>query len=60
MDINNPKEIWDTLKRICSEVGQEVVYLVLQKIFNYVCIHKPKRDYESAIEIFAEVHFFYK
>lgn len=29
MDINNPKDMQDTLKKICSEVGQVIVYLVL-------------------------------
>lgn len=29
MDIDNPKDICDILKNICSKVGQGVVYLVL-------------------------------
>lgn len=29
MDIDNQKEMWDILKRICLDVGQRVVYLVL-------------------------------
>lgn len=29
IDINNPKDMWNILKKICSEVGQGVVYSVL-------------------------------
>lgn len=60
IDINNLKEIWDTLKKICSKVSQRVVYSVLQEIFNYPRIHKPKKYNKSVVEIFAEVYFFYK
>lgn len=42
------------------EVGQRVVYLVLQEILNYHCIYKPKGYDKPVVEIFAEVHFFYK
>lgn len=40
IDIDNPKEIWDIWKKIWLEIGQEVVYLVLQEIMNYPCIDK--------------------
>lgn len=29
MDIDNSKDIWNILKRICLEVEQGVVYLIL-------------------------------
>lgn len=48
------------LKRICSEVGQGVMYLVLQKILNYSHIHKLKGYDKPEVEIFAEVCFFCK
>lgn len=60
MNIDNLKEIWDILKKICSEVGQRVVYLVLQKIFNQPHIQKSKRYDKYIIEIFTEVRFLYK
>ena len=60
MDIDNPKDMWDTLKRICSEVGQGAVYSVLQEILNYPRIHKPKGYDKPVVEIFAEVRFLCK
>lgn len=60
MDINNPKDMWDILTKICLEVGQGMVYSVLQNILNYPRVKKPKRCDKSAIEIFVEVRFFSK
>lgn len=42
MDINNPKKIQNTFKRMYLKVGQEFIYLVLLKILNYSCIYKLK------------------
>lgn len=52
--------MWDILKRICSKVGQNIVYFVLQEILNYPYIDKPKRYNKAVIEIFAKIHFFCK
>ena len=34
MDLEDPKEMWDRLKTICSEVGQGVVYSILQELLH--------------------------
>lgn len=60
IDINDPKAMWDILKRICSEVGQGVIYLVPQEILNYSRIHKPKRYDKPVVKIFTEVRFLHK
>ena len=41
-DTNNPKEIWDILKSVCTQVGQGVMYASLKKLFNYAPINKAK------------------
>ena len=60
MDIDNPKDIWDILKKTCLKVNQQMIYLVLYESLNYPYIHKLKRYDKSAIEIFAEIRFFFK
>ena len=34
-DTNNPKEIWDKLKKACSQVGQEVIYAGLRSLLTH-------------------------
>lgn len=52
--------MWDKLKTICTKVGQEVVYSILQELFHYLSITKSKGYEKSVIQIFAEVWYFYK
>ena len=42
MDLKDPKEMWDKLKSICTKIGQGVVYSILQELFHYPKITKPK------------------
>lgn len=42
MDLEDPKEMWNKLKGICSEVGQGVVYSILQELLHYPAVNKPK------------------
>lgn len=42
MDIKDLKQFWDKLRSICTEVGQGVVYSLLQVLFYYPSIMKPK------------------
>lgn len=60
IDNNNLKIIQDILKKICLEIGQDVVYLILQEILSYSYIYKSRRCNNPTIEIFTEVYFFYK
>lgn len=60
INTNNSKNKYDMLKRIFSEVGQEIVYLVLQEILNYPRIHKLKRYIKPEVEIFAEIRLLCK
>ncbi len=55
MDIKDPKQMWNKLKSVCPEVGQEVVYLIVQELFHYPSITKPKGYKKSVMQIFAEV-----
>lgn len=41
MDLEDPKEMWDKLTNICTEIGQGVVYSILQELLNYPKINKP-------------------
>lgn len=60
MDLKDPKEIWEKLTNICNEIGQGVVYLILQKLFNYPKINKSNRYDKPVMQIFAEVWYLYK
>ena len=60
MDFEDPKKMWDRLKTICSEVGQGVVYSILQEPLHYPAAKKPKGFDKSVVEIFAEVRYLYK
>ena len=60
MDLKDPKEMWDKLKSICIEVGQGVVYSILQKLLHYPKITKPKGYEKPVMQIFAEIKHLYK
>lgn len=45
---------------ICTEVGQGVVYSILQKLFHYSKITKPKRYKKLVMQIFVEVQYLCK
>lgn len=60
IDLEDLKDIWTKLKNIYNKVGQGVVYLIFQEIFNYLRINKPKRYDKPIMQIFAEVYYFYK
>ncbi len=60
IDLEDPKEIWDRLKTICSEVGQGVVYSILPELLHHPAANKPKRFDKPIVEIFAEVRYLCK
>ena len=60
MDLKDPKEMWDKLKNMWSEIKQGVVYLILQKLFKYLKINKPKEYNKSVMQIFAEIWYLCK
>lgn len=60
IDLEDSKEIQNKLKSICSEIGQGVVYLILQELFNYSKINKPKGYDKPVMQIFAEVRYLCK
>ncbi len=40
MDLKDPKEMWNKLKSICTEVSQGVIYSILQELLYYPKITK--------------------
>ena len=60
MDLEDPKEMWEKLTSICIEIGQDVVYLILQELFNYLKINKSKGYDKPVMQIFAKVRYLYK
>lgn len=60
IDITDPKEMWDKLRAACSQVGQGVVYSILQKLLNYAHINKTKGFEKSVVSRFADVRFLVK
>lgn len=55
MDLEDRKEMWNKLTNICTKIGKRVVYLILQKLLNYLKINKPKEYNKLVMQIFAEV-----
>ena len=37
----DPHRSWETLRRVCSQVGQGVVYSILKELLNYPRVVKP-------------------
>ena len=60
MDLKDLKEMWEKLKSICTEVGQEVVYSIFEKLLHYPKITKPKGYEKPVMQIFAEVKYLCK
>lgn len=48
MDQKDPKEMRNKLTSICSKIGQEIIYSILQELFNYLRINKLK-GYDKAV-----------
>lgn len=51
----NPQRYQKTLKRICSQVGQSVVYSILKELLNYSQVIKPLEYKKITTSIFAKV-----
>lgn len=60
MDLKDPKEMWDKLISICTEVGQGVVYSILQELLHYPKINKLKGYKKPVMQIFAKVRYLCK
>ena len=48
-------QLWETLRRVCSQVGQGIVYSILKELLNYSRIIKQLGYEKRATTIFAEV-----
>ena len=53
--INEIAEIWDKLRTTCSQVGQGVVYAILNELFGYAAANKAKGYTKSVNAIFGDV-----
>ena len=51
----NPQRSWETLRQVCSQVWQGVVYSILKELLNYPRVAKPLGYEKKATTIFAEV-----
>ncbi len=60
IDVTDPKEMWEKLRAACSQVGQGVVYSILQELLNYPRINKPKGFEKPVMSVFADVRFLVK
>ena len=60
MDLENPKDMLERLRNICTEVGQGVVYSILQELLHYPAANKPKKYEKPVVEIFAKVQYLCK
>lgn len=52
--------MWEKLRATCSQIGQGVVYFILQELLNYPRINKPKGFEKPVMSIFADVQFLIK
>lgn len=60
MNLESPKDMWEKLKSVCTEVSQGVVYSILQELFNYPKINKPKGYDKPVMQIISEVRYLCK
>lgn len=60
IDLTDPKEMWEKLRAACAQVGQGVVYSILQELLNYPQINKPKGFEKPVMSIFADIRFLIK
>ncbi len=60
IDIDDPQAMWAKLQSVCSHVGQGVVYSILQELFNYSKVNKPKEYEKTITSIFADVRLLTK
>ena len=51
----NPQRSWKKLCRVCSQIGQGVVYFILKELLNYPWVSKSLGYKKKANTIFAEV-----
>ena len=51
----NFQRSWETFRRVCSQVGQGVVYSILKELLNYPRVAKPLGYEKKATTIFAKV-----
>lgn len=59
-DKKDPKVMWKKFKVVCSQVEPGVIYSILQKLFIYPKINKPKEFEKPMTNIFAKVRFLVK
>ena len=55
IEARDPHRSWKTLRQICSQVGQGVIYSILKELLNYPCVVKPLGYEKKATIIFAEM-----
>lgn len=60
IDVTDPNEIWQKLRTACFQVGQGVVYSILQQLLNYPRTNKPKGFEKPVMSVFANVRFLIK
>lgn len=60
IDITDLKKRWDKLYYVYSQVGQKVVYSIVQELLNYFCNIKPKRFEKLVMSQFVDVSFLVK
>ena len=53
--IDEIAEIWDKLKTTCLQVGQGVIYIILNELFRYAAANKAKGYTKSVNAIFEDV-----
>lgn len=60
IDITDSKEMWKKLCNACSQVGQGIIYSILQELLNYLRNNKLKEFKKPVMSIFVDVCFLIK
>lgn len=60
MNLKESKEMWDKFKSIYIKISPKVMYSILQELFYYPKITKPKRYEKPVMQIFTKIKYLFK
>lgn len=60
IDIIDFRKMWEKLYTTCSQIGQKIIYSILQELLNCPYVNKPKEFEKSVESVFTNICFLVK